>query len=75
LAASVLDKQVRIGRPININGLAEATCGPAFASCAGLLLFAVKEPMPVINDANSKSWKVSDKNRLSRVGKWIFQNF
>ena len=75
LAASVLDKQVRIGRPINVGGLAEATCGPAFAACAGLLLFAIKEPLPVINDVRSRSWKVSDKNRFTRVGRWIFQNF
>src|SRR5262249_43035635 len=32
LAGLVLDKQVRIGRPIRTAGLAEATGGPAFAT-------------------------------------------
>ena len=31
LAGLILDKQVRIGRPLRIDGLAEATGGPAFA--------------------------------------------
>jgi cell division protein FtsA len=51
LAATILDKQVRIGRPQHIKGLAEATHGPAFSTAAGLLLFANSEraepPPPV----------------------------
>jgi cell division protein FtsA len=39
LAALVLDKQVRMGRPIRIGGLAEATGGPAFATAVGLLAY------------------------------------
>jgi cell division protein FtsA len=43
LAGLILDKQVRIGRPMRINGLAEATHGPAFSTAAGLLVFALSE--------------------------------
>jgi cell division protein FtsA len=43
LAGMILDKQVRIGRPLRVSGLAEATEGPAFATSAGLLRFAVSE--------------------------------
>lgn len=42
LAAQVLDKQVRLGRPSLIPGLAEATSGPAFATAAGMLLHTVR---------------------------------
>lgn len=45
----ILDKQLRLGRPQNIRGLAEATGGPAFAACAGLLHYAAEhagEEMP-----------------------------
>lgn len=42
LAALVLDKQVRVGRPVNVGGLAEATHGPAYATCAGLLTYAAE---------------------------------
>ena len=43
MSARVLDKQVRIGRPIGIAGLADAMGGPAFAASAGLLVYALKE--------------------------------
>lgn len=39
LAQHVLDKQVRLGKPIRINGLPEAVTGPAFATTAGLLTY------------------------------------
>ncbi|MCE2509952.1 MAG: cell division protein FtsA [Alphaproteobacteria bacterium] len=73
LAASVLGKPVRLGRPIRIRGLAEATGGPAFATCAGLLSFALrtpsdwtgKFPMPAAKSAS----------RPGRIGNWLRENF
>ena len=37
LAQTVLDKQVRMGRPIRLSSLPDAVGGPAFATTAGLL--------------------------------------
>ncbi|MFM2043351.1 MAG: putative cell division protein FtsA [Pseudomonadota bacterium] len=42
LAAQVLDKQVRLGRPLRIGGLAENMGGPAFSAAAGLLAYAIQ---------------------------------
>src|SRR3546814_15084731 len=42
LAQLILDKQVRMGRPLAIHGLAESTCGPAFSTATGLLAYAVR---------------------------------
>lgn len=39
LAQTVLEKQVRLGRPIRVGGLADAVSGPAFATTAGLLTY------------------------------------
>ena len=39
LAGHVLDKQVRLGRPIRLSGLPDAVSGPAFATTAGLLTY------------------------------------
>jgi cell division protein FtsA len=39
LAQHILDKQVRLGKLIRANGLAEAVNGPAFATTAGLLTY------------------------------------
>ncbi len=40
LAARILGKQVRLGRPSGLRGLPDAAAGPAFATAAGLLAWA-----------------------------------
>jgi cell division protein FtsA len=40
LAARVLNRPVRLGRPSSLRGLAEAASGPAFATAVGLLFWA-----------------------------------
>ena len=51
LAARVLDRQVRVGRPLPVRGLAEAASGPAFATAIGLLLWGAGEGRPVLDIA------------------------
>ncbi len=73
LAARVLDKQVRIGRPIRLQGLAESTAGPAFASCAGLLFYAARDWTEVIDTEPETETDIP--GRLARIGKWLRENF
>ena len=40
LAAKILGQQVRLGRPLRVQGLPQAAVGPAFSSAVGLTLFA-----------------------------------
>lgn len=40
LAARILGQQVRLGRPLRVQGLPQAATGPGFASAVGLCLFA-----------------------------------
>ena len=40
LAPKILGQQVRIGRPLRVQGLPQAATGPGFASAVGLSLFA-----------------------------------
>ncbi|MEL6952345.1 MAG: cell division protein FtsA [Pseudomonadota bacterium] len=40
LASRILGNQVRLGRPLRIQGLPQSASGPAFAACVGLALFA-----------------------------------
>jgi cell division protein FtsA len=49
LAARVLDRQVRLGRPHAVPGLPEAASGPAFAATLGLLAWGAGEGRPLIN--------------------------
>jgi len=39
LSQSILDKQVRLGRPIRLSSLPDGVSGPAFATTAGLLTY------------------------------------
>ena len=73
LASRVLDKQVRIGRPVAIRGLAEATGGPAFATCAGLLMCGAHgyaEPLRSFDEPSQDS-----RRGLARIGRWLKRNF
>ncbi len=43
MAAHILGRQVRLGRPVGLRGLPDAAAGPAFATAAGLLAWAAGE--------------------------------
>jgi cell division protein FtsA len=43
MAARILERKVRLGRPAGIRGLAESAGGPAFATATGLLFWAAGE--------------------------------
>ncbi len=43
MAARILNRQVRLGRPAALRGLPDAASGPAFATAAGLLAWAAGE--------------------------------
>jgi cell division protein FtsA len=73
LAAEILDKQIRLGRPAHINGLAEATNGPAFSTCAGLLSFALRNDTKPLN-AQRRAVK-EPAGHLERIGHWLRENF
>lgn len=72
LAGSILDRQVRIGRPRPLPGLAESMAGPAFATCAGLLIHATTDTEPMVYGLPDEE---SDHGLLGRLGVWLRENF
>ena len=72
LAALILDKQVRIGRPLRIEGLAAATGGPAFATSAGLVHFAFSERAEILRPSRARADE-SD-GFMIRFGHWLREN-
>lgn len=73
LAARILGQRVRLGRPMRVQGLPQATTGAAFAAAVGLCLFAARPqdewwdfetPMPAY-PARS----------LRRAARWLRQNW
>jgi cell division protein FtsA len=77
LAADVLDKQVRRGRPLKVAGLADSTGGPAFATCAGLLTFAERRPdeaPAAAMAARSRLMTREPNGMVGRFGLWLREN-
>jgi cell division protein FtsA len=73
LASTVLDKQVRIGRPTHVSGLAEATAGPAYATCAGLLNYAVTAELPMPGETAPEVREPG--GLVGRLGHWLREHF
>ena len=75
LAQRILDKQVRIGRPLGIEGLPEAARGPAFAAAVGLFVY------PQVKDSEANDFQdLSPRNFapagvVARMGQWIRESF
>lgn len=73
LAQLVLDKQVRMGRPIRIAGLAESTAGPAFSTAAGLIAYAIRREAEFRPSVRPE--RVPSQGLFDRVGGWLRENF
>ncbi len=75
LAAMVLDKQVRLGRPVGMQGLPEATNGPAFATCAGLLRYALLNAQTETTGKAARTAEPENSGRFGRLSSWLRKNF
>ncbi len=73
VAARVLDRQVRPGRPLGVDGLAESASGPAFATCAGMLRYAAGGFADV--DVGALGGADRGGSTLARMGRWLKQHF
>jgi cell division protein FtsA len=73
LAALILGKQVRMGRPLRVSGLAEAVSGPAFSVSAGLLGYAVRKHGT--DEERALKLPSGPIKGVSRIGHWLRENF
>lgn len=86
MAELILDKQVRLGRPRRLKGLPESASGPAFATCAGLLRYAIQDHVAhaapgafqaLVPDDEGEEEDTSGKppGAMGRVLSWFRENF
>ena len=72
VAQHVMDKQVRLGRPIRLGGLPDAVSGPAFSTAAGLLTYMSERthemPARILQQAEAGS--VWEKTKV-----WLRENW
>ncbi|MBT8454936.1 MAG: cell division protein FtsA [Rhodobacteraceae bacterium] len=73
LAPKILGQQVRIGRPLRVQGLPQAVTGPAFSSAVGLCLFAA-HPQDEWWDFEIPTDRHAGKS-LRRAVKWFKDNW
>jgi cell division protein FtsA len=74
LASGILDKQVRLGRPVGFQGLPEAVGGPAFSVCAGLVRFATTHRVASRGRKGARD-EDDDATPFGRIGRWLKSNF
>ncbi|GHF23174.1 cell division protein FtsA [Kordiimonas sediminis] len=77
LAAEVLGRQVRLGRPQILVGLPQAGHSPAFAGAIGLLLYGAKTPSDSAREKKSpgRDSGSDSSNPILRVIGWLKDNF
>lgn len=72
LAGRVLGKQIRLGKPHAINGLADAVSGPAFASSIGMLEYARRK---MLEERMHGPARKTLPQSLTKVTQWFRNNF
>ena len=77
LASEMLEKQIRLARPLPIQGLAEAVAGPNCATCAGLLIYAAErhDDSQTRRQMREHTSPQPAGSALGRIGQWLRANF
>ncbi len=75
LAMRILGRQVRIGRPLGVSGLADATKGPAFAAAAGLLIYPQLANLEQLETRRLRPAMTGTDGYFTRVGRWLRESF
>jgi cell division protein FtsA len=74
LAAHILDKQVRVGKPQGFHGLPVDFAGPAYATCTGLIAHAL-QPTSEPAKGGRKTSAAPPTGMIGRLGLWLKENF
>ncbi|MCC2095902.1 MAG: cell division protein FtsA [Hyphomicrobiales bacterium] len=76
LARRILSNQVRIGRPLGIQGLPESAKNPAFASSVGLLVYPQVAGFEKYDLQRSRIMQATGTDGyVSRVSRWLLDSF
>ena len=75
LAARILGRPVRVGRPLGISGLPDAAKGPAFAAAAGLLVYPQAAHLEHFEPRRTRQLMTGTGGYIARVGRWLRESF
>ena len=74
LAAQILNRPVRVGRPLGIGGLPESAKGPAFAVATGLLIYPQAAHLEHFEPRRTRHL-MTGTGYMARVGRWLRESF
>ena len=75
IAARILARRVRVGRPLGVAGLPEAAKGPAFAVAAGLLIYPQVAHLEQVESRRTRALVTGTEGYFARVGRWLRESF
>ena len=75
LAARILNRPVRIARPLGISGMPEAAKGPAFAAATGLLVYPQVAHLEHFEPRRMGNARAGRGGYIARVGRWLKESF
>jgi cell division protein FtsA len=75
LAARLIGRPVRLGRPLGIAGAPEVAKGPAFAVAAGLLVYPQAAHLEHFEARRKRQVMTGTGGYFSRVGRWLRESF
>jgi cell division protein FtsA len=76
LAAQILRRPVRVGRPLGVAGLPDAAKGPAFAVAAGLLVYPQAAHLEHFEPRKTRQLMTgTGGGYMAKVGRWLRESF
>lgn len=75
LAARILRRPVRIGRPLGISGLPDHARGPAYAVATGLLVYPQAAHLEHFEMRRTRQLMTGTGGYFTRVGQWLKESF
>jgi cell division protein FtsA len=75
LAARMIGRPVRLGRPLGIAGAPDAAKGPAFAVAAGLLVYPQAAHLEHFEARRKRQLMTGTGGYFARVGQWLRESF
>jgi cell division protein FtsA len=71
----IIGGQVRVGRPLGVEGLPEAARSPAFAAAAGLFVYPQVAGREYFEPYREQRLASASNGYMSRVGRWLMESF
>jgi cell division protein FtsA len=76
LARTIISGQVRLGRPLGVEGLPESGKSPAFAAAVGLMVYPQVAGLESFEPSRNVSRSAGEAGGyVTRVGRWLKESF